>query len=202
MEPQPSQAARRWPARLVGVLWPLALAGAVALAVAESRTDSPDARADRGAAIVKLPASPPRLVQPAAPAGPRRVRVPDVTGFGARLADRALARRHLEVLHAGRESLLPEGTVLDQRPGAGERARRGARVRLGLAVAATGRMPHAIGHDVVRATSDLWAVGLNVRFAYRRVEAPVREGTVLEQSPPTGYGVRPGQRVWLLVARR
>ena len=185
--------------------WPLALAGAVALAVAESRTDGPDARAD-DAGRTKSPAAlaptPPRLVTPRSGAKRKRVRVPDVVGFRARRAERAVERKDLVVMDIERESQLPPGTVVDQRPRAGKRAWRGARVRLYLAVPASVRMPEVIGRDVVRAASDLWAVGLKVKFAYRGVSAPERDGTVLEQSPPTGYEVHPGDRVWLLVARR
>lgn len=186
------------------MLWPLALAGAVALAIAESRTESPDARADRGRAESPAPSPSklPRLVEPRRRSKPKRVRVPDVTGFRARMAERALTRRDLEIMGIGRESLLPAGTVVDQSPRSGKRVKRGARVRLYLASPATGTMPRVIGDDVVRAASDLWAVGLEVEFEYRRVRAPERDGTVLEQSPPTGHDVRPGQRVWLLVARR
>src|SRR6185312_669904 len=194
--------ARRWPVRLVAVLWPLALAGAVALAIVESRSDGPAARADapREAPALPRPAVS-HLVKPKA-GKPRHVRVPDVVGFRPKMAKRALGRRDLDVMAFGRESLLPSGTVVDQSPQPGKRVRRGRKVRLYLAISASGRMPEVIGHDVARAASDLWAVGLQVKFAYRRVHAPERDGTVLAQSPPSGTDVHDGEAVWLLIARR
>jgi hypothetical protein len=200
--------ARRWPGRLLGIAWPLALAGAVLLAIAGSRGEGEHARADQGRKA-EPPAVPrsklPSLVKPPAhqtrPKRPR-VRVPDVRGFRPRTAERALARRDLEMMAFGRESLLPSGTVVEQSPRAGRRVRPGRSIRVSIAIQPTGRVPEVTGHDVVGAAADLWALGLDVKFAYRRVRAPQRDGKVLAQSPPTGTRLRDGEVVWLLVARR
>jgi beta-lactam-binding protein with PASTA domain len=243
-------------ARLVGALWPLALAAAVLIAFAGARSQRVDAqasgigpvhgfapplttvpevaglpigrararltraglsvkvrrrrapRAPRGTVVASEPPAPTRLprgstVLLTVSSGPPLRRAPAVQGYQVHIAQRELARDGYAAAVVVRESRFPTGTVVRQSPEPGAWVRPGSTISLFVAIPSTRlALARVVGRDMVDAARELWSLGLEVRFAYRRVRPPVPDGEVLAQSPRPGTSVRRGSRVRLVIARR
>jgi serine/threonine-protein kinase len=125
--------------------------------------------------------------------GPRRVTVPPVEGQSARTARIALEQAGVPVARVVEiEDAAAEGTVLLQRPPAGE-----ADVSAGGASLLVSRgpggasyvMPDLIGRDAGAVIAALQAAGLKVSDVRYRTYPGVQPGIVLRQSPPAGHPV-------------
>jgi beta-lactam-binding protein with PASTA domain len=124
--------------------------------------------------------------------GPRRVRVPAVEGDSARSARIALEQSGVPVARVVEiEDAAPEGTVLVQRPPAGE-----ADVSLGASLlvslgpsGASYVMPDLIGREAAFAVAALQSAGLKVGDVRYRSYPGVAPGIVLRQNPPAGHRV-------------
>jgi beta-lactam-binding protein with PASTA domain len=138
--------------------------------------------------------------------GPRRVSVPAVEGESIRTARSALEQagvpvaRVVEVIDAA-----PEGTVLVQRPPAGE-ADLSAAGGASLLVSRGSRdvsyvMPDLIGRDARAVLAALERVGLKVADVRYRSYPGVAPGIVLRQSPAAGQRVSPRAALSLDVSR-
>jgi len=127
--------------------------------------------------------------------GPRRVSVPTVEGQSARTARIALEQSGVPVDHVIEvEDGAAEGTVLVQRPPAGEAdiSEGGASLLVSRGLGgASYVMPDLIGRDAAAALKALEAAGLKVSDVRYRTYPGVAPGIVLRQSPPAGHPVSP-----------
>ena len=133
-------------------------------------------------------------------AAPVTVRVPNLLGRGERAArarlDRAELRRGRTSTEESRE---PEGTVIDQEPGAGGRAPVGSAVDLVLATPVTARIPDLLGLDEA-AVETLLASRELVPGIVERQTSDRTPGTVLAQEPVAGTRVVLGTAVAFVLA--
>jgi beta-lactam-binding protein with PASTA domain len=138
-------------------------------------------------------------VEIAVSTGPVLVVVPDVRGQpeqeAVQAVERARLRAEVRRIFAGAE----EGSVVDQSPGAGGRARTGSVVELAVSkgrnVAA---VPHVVGLPEERAVATLRSAGFEARIF--DVPSAEDEGTVVGQAPAEGVEARRGSRVRINVS--
>lgn len=115
-----------------------------------------------------------------------RVRVPNVVGASLSTAQDRLESEGFEVTVSRRESDKPVDTVIAQRPGAGETAPDGARVRITVSSGVgTGTVPQVEGETLEVARDRLETAGFRTRVRKQDSEE-VDEGTVIQTSPPGG----------------
>jgi serine/threonine-protein kinase len=115
-----------------------------------------------------------------------RVRVPNVVGASLSTAQDRLESEGFEVTVSRRESDKPVDTVIAQRPGAGETAESGARVRITVSSGVgTGTVPQVEGETLEVARDRLETAGFRTRVRKQDSEE-VDEGTVIQTSPPGG----------------
>jgi serine/threonine-protein kinase len=137
--------------------------------------------------------------------GPRRVTVPPVEGTTARTARIALEQAGVPVARLVEiEDASPEGTVLAQRPPAGEVDLSDAGAALLVSRGPGGVsfvMPDLIGRDAAVVLGSLRAAGLKVTDVRYRSYPGVAPGIVLRQDPPAGHRVSPRTSVALDVSK-
>ena len=164
-----------------------------------------DAKKPKGTVIAQAPKAHEEVVQGtivtlAVSKGPPRVVVPKLVGLAAADAVKQLQEKGLGVQLQQQAAQAAPGTVVDQDPKPGRRAKPGTRVVLAVAKgAAAVVVPDVTGHSQQDATHDLQRAGLNVTVA--QVSSPQPAGTVLAQSPPAGAKVQQGSSVRINVAR-
>jgi serine/threonine-protein kinase len=137
--------------------------------------------------------------------GPQRIRVPAVVGQSLRGARLAFEQAQLPVEHVVEvNDAAPEGTVVVQRPPAGETDEVAGGVALLVSRGPTGGdyvMPDLIGRDAERIVAGLRGAGLKVADVRYRGYAGVAPGIVLRQVPPAGQRVRRSDPIILDVSR-
>jgi serine/threonine-protein kinase len=139
-------------------------------------------------------------------AGVETVSVPDVEGMSGDGALRTLREAGLRGHETRVESDEPAGTVVRQRPAAGEQVERGTLVRIHVAEERrettpepeTVRVPRLVGLTIAEARAG--ARSSKLRVSERSVESPQPPGTVVGQSPRPGAEVRVGSTVVLRVS--
>lgn len=115
-----------------------------------------------------------------------RVRVPNVVGASLSTAQDRLEAEGFEVTVSRRESDKPVDTVIAQRPGAGETAEKGARVRITVSSGVgTATVPQTEGETLEVARDRLETAGFRTRVR-RQDSEEIDAGTVIETSPPGG----------------
>jgi serine/threonine-protein kinase len=132
-------------------------------------------------------------------AGQAQVKVPDVTGLKVDAAKTQLTAAGLTPQVQEVPSNKPKGTVVSQKPPAGESVPKGGDVFLtvskGQELVA---VPTLQGQTVENATSQLASVGLVARVV--RVASPEKAGTVIAQDPAPGQKVKSGSAVRINVS--
>jgi len=125
--------------------------------------------------------------------GPRRVRVPRVEGESVRTARSALEQAGVPVAHVIEvQDPAPEGTVLEQRPPAGEAdlGEEGASLLVSRGLRdASYVMPDLIGREAREVLAVLERAGLKVADVRYRSYPGAPAGIVLRQSPAAGERV-------------
>jgi serine/threonine-protein kinase len=137
--------------------------------------------------------------------GPRRVSVPPVEGDSARTARIALEQSGVPVARVVEiEDRAAEGTVLAQRPPAGEADLSQGGASLLVSSGAGGAsyvMPDIIGREATGVLAALQAAGFKVSDVRYRTYPGVAPGIVLRQSPPAGHPVSPRAALSLEVSK-
>ncbi len=137
--------------------------------------------------------------------GPQRIRVPDVLGQSLRSARLSFEQAQLPVEHVVEvHDPAPEGTVIVQRPPAGEADAVAGGVALLVSRGPAGGdyvMPDLIGRDAGRIIEALRRAGLKVADVRYRSYAGVAPGIVLRQVPAAGARVRRSDPVSLDVSK-
>jgi serine/threonine-protein kinase len=124
--------------------------------------------------------------------GPHRISVPPVEGESVRTARIALEQAGVPVAHVVEiEDAAPEGTVIVQRPAAGESEdAAGASLLVSRGPGAADYvMPDLIGREARVVVAALQAAGLKVAEVRYRSYPGVAPGIVLRQLPPAGHRV-------------
>ena len=156
--------------------------------VAERRVPSDSVRIDR--VITQSPsgnsqAERGQTVTIEVSSGPAKAAVPDVVGKSVDDARTALERAGFRVSVVTREDEERDpGTVLEQTPGAGASAQRGAAVTIVVAEETKQvDVPRVVGRSKDEATAVLSRRGLNVVVEQTPVDSPDEDSVVLSQSP-------------------
>lgn len=132
--------------------------------------------------------------------GAEGVRVPKLVGLAAADAVRQLQAKGLGVRLQQTSAQAAPGTVVEQSPQPGKRAKRGAPVTIAVAKgAAAVVVPDVRGQSETDAVQSLEQRGLNVNVAKVASQQPA--GTVVAQSPQPGAKVQQGGTVRINVAR-
>jgi serine/threonine-protein kinase len=128
------------------------------------------------------------------------VTVPNVVGQPRQEAVARIDRSGLAARVVSRPSgNAPPGTVFAEAPGAGSRVAGKTVVTLSVSAPASVTVPGVVGQRLARATAEMRALGLSVRFA--GVLSDKARGTVLGQRPAPGAKVAKGSTVVLRVSR-
>ena len=149
--------------------------------------------------------------------GTGRVQVPDVVGRTAAEAGSILRRAGLGTPNVVVvPSQAPENEVVAQNPAAGTEARRGARIRINVSrgdeattnptpttTPAPGgaELPDVVGTTEQEAVQALEDAGATVEVRDQDVTDPAEDGIVLEQDPPAGATIEPGDTATIVVGR-
>jgi beta-lactam-binding protein with PASTA domain/predicted Ser/Thr protein kinase len=130
--------------------------------------------------------------------GTNQVEVPDVTGLDDQAALAALQSAGLSGVLVQRDSTEPEGTVLNQSPGAGKLVARGSQVTI---FASTGAItvPDVIGQARKTAVTALKKAGFTVAVTEEDTDDPAQVGRVISEFPPGGSRGRRGDTVTISV---
>lgn len=135
--------------------------------------------------------------------GPRRIPVPDVSGF-----ENSFARRLIEAagLTVGRvetvQTAVPRNVVVNTRPAPGATLLPGAELTLVVSVGApTISVPDLAGLTREEAADTLDASGLVLGDYYRQTSSLYPAGTIIEQRPAAGTLIAPGTAVNVIIAR-
>ncbi|CAL9472250.1 Serine_threonine-protein kinase PknB [Streptomyces sp. enrichment culture] len=133
--------------------------------------------------------------------GPSEVEVPDVVGETADDAEQELKDAGFEVKRETEVSEQPAGTVTEQDPASGEKAKPGATVTITVAREdERPTVPPVVGQDFESAKSQLENLG----FVVERAEQENGEkppNTVLQQSLPANQKAEAGSTITLIVAK-
>lgn len=166
-----------------------------------------DAKKPKGIVLAQAPKADKQVVQGTivtlvVSKGAAGVQVPKLVGLAAADAVKQLQSRGLSATlqQAPAQGAAP-GTVVQQSPQPGKRAKKGTPVVLSIAKgAAAVVVPDVTGHSQQDAQHDLQGRGLNTTVV--QVASAQPSGTVVAQSPPAGSKVQQGATVRLNVARQ
>jgi eukaryotic-like serine/threonine-protein kinase len=130
--------------------------------------------------------------------GTNQVEVPDVTGRDDQAALAALQNAGLSGVLVQRDSTDPEGTVLNQSPGAGKLVPRGSQVTI---FASTGAItvPDVVGQERKTAVNALKKAGFTAAVTEENTDDPTQVGRVISEFPPGGSRGRRGDTVTISV---
>lgn len=166
-----------------------------------------DAKKPKGIVLAQAPKAEKQVVQGTVVTlvvskGAAGVQVPKLVGLAAADAVKQLQSRGLSAtLRQTPAQGAAPGTVVQQSPQAGKRAKKGTPVVLSVAKgAAAVVLPDETGHSQQDAEHDLQGRGLNTRVV--EVASSQPSGTVVAQNPPAGSKVQQGSTVRLNVARK
>jgi resuscitation-promoting factor RpfB len=121
-----------------------------------------------------------------------KTKVPKLEGLQLAKAQKVAARANLEVSYERKYSHEPAGSVIRQRPTAGERLEEGSKVELVIAKAFP-VVPNVVGLSLIQAQRALRKAGFEARVVKSGTSGT--PGTVTGQNPDAGTEARPGIKV-------
>ncbi len=143
-----------------------------------------------------------QVAKPREPSQPQTLDVPRLTGLDVADARTRLRDLGLRSTVTRIDSNRPEGTIVDQDPGAGTAVERGGTVALTVSSGpAAVPVPDVVGLDEESARAQLESAGFEVRTIDEPTDDPTSDGVVVGQSPGPGAQRRPGSVVTLRIAR-
>jgi eukaryotic-like serine/threonine-protein kinase len=133
---------------------------------------------------------------------PQTVQVPNVVGLQQAPAQRRLHAAGLRSRVGYVSSQKPSGQVVAQKPAAGSRLSKGARVQLSVSLGpstTTAPVPDVIGQDQQTATSMLHSAGFQVQLIMVPPPDPSQSGSVVDEAPSGGTRAPKGSTVTIYV---
>jgi eukaryotic-like serine/threonine-protein kinase len=127
--------------------------------------------------------------------------VPDVTGQTQQDAVAALKERGLYAVFQEKASTEPEGTVIGQSPGAGQKIGQGSSITLFVSNGKVKEVPDVTGLSQVDAETQIADAGFKPTVRQRPTDQPDEDGTVLSQSPAGGANRKEGSTVTLTIGK-
>jgi eukaryotic-like serine/threonine-protein kinase len=135
--------------------------------------------------------------------GPKLAKVPVLVGSQRRLAVQQIRGRGLTPSVSEQEDSSPAGEVISQSPSAGTEVEPGSTVSI---VVSSGEeqptVPNVIGRERSEAVEAVRAAGLTPTVEEEETEVPGKVGRVLDQFPPPGSELKPGDTVTITVGKR
>jgi len=135
--------------------------------------------------------------------GPKLAKVPVLVGSQRRLAVQQIRGRGLTPSVSEEEDSSPAGEVISQSPSAGTEVEPGSTVSI---VVSSGEeqptVPNTIGRLRAEAVEAIRGAGLTPSVEEEETEVPGKAGRVLDQFPPPGSELKPGDTVTITVGKR
>jgi beta-lactam-binding protein with PASTA domain/predicted Ser/Thr protein kinase len=136
-------------------------------------------------------------------AGPKRAKVPVLVGSQRRLAVQQIRGRGLTPSVSEEESGSPAGEVIGQSPSAGSEVEAGSTVAI---VVSSGKeqakVPNVVGKLRSEAVQTVREAGLSPTVEEEETEVEGKIGRAIDQFPPFGSEVEPGETVTIVVGKR
>jgi beta-lactam-binding protein with PASTA domain len=134
--------------------------------------------------------------------GPKLARVPSVIGEQQDAADTAIRDARLIPDFENRDSDAPAGQVIAQDPAGGSTVRKHTAVTIVVSNGpAPASVPNVVGESLDAAKANLKAARLSVRIVKQATTDPNEDGQVLDQAPPAGTRLSPGEFVTIFVGK-
>jgi serine/threonine-protein kinase len=136
-------------------------------------------------------------------AGPKRAKVPVLVGSQRRLAVQQIRGRGLTPSVSEEESDSPAGEVISQSPSAGSEVEAGSTVAI---VVSSGKqqakVPNVVGKLRSEAVEAVRGAGLSPTVEEEETEVEGKIGRAIDQFPPFGSELEPGETVTIVVGKR
>jgi len=136
-------------------------------------------------------------------AGPKRAKVPVLVGSQRRLAVQQIRGRGLNPSVSEEEGDSPAGEVISQSPSAGSEVEAGSTVAI---VVSSGKqqakVPNVVGKLRSEAVQAVRDAGLSPTVEEEETEVEGKVGRAIDQFPPFGSEVEPGDTVTIVVGKR
>jgi eukaryotic-like serine/threonine-protein kinase len=136
-------------------------------------------------------------------AGPKRAKVPVLVGSQRRLAVQQIRGRGLTPSVSEEESDSPAGEVIAQSPSAGSEVEAGSAVAI---VVSSGKqqakVPNVVGKLRAEAVQAVREAGLSPTVEEEETEVEGKVGRAIDQFPPFGSELEPGETVTIVVGKR
>jgi serine/threonine-protein kinase len=134
--------------------------------------------------------------------GPKLAQVPSVIGEQQDAADTQMRDAGLIPDFENRDSDAPAGQVIAQDPAGGSTVRKHTAVTVVVSNGpAPATVPNVVGESQDAAKADLKAARLSVRIVKQATTDPNEDGQVLDQAPPAGTRLSPGEFVTVFVGK-
>jgi eukaryotic-like serine/threonine-protein kinase len=135
--------------------------------------------------------------------GPKLVKVPVVVGTQRRVAVQQIRGRGLTPSVSEEESATPAGEVIGQSPSAGSEAEPGATVSIVVSAGKEqAQVPNVIGKLREEAVRAMREAGLQPSVEEEETEVPSQVGRAVDQFPPPGSELEPGEAVTIVVGKQ
>jgi serine/threonine-protein kinase len=136
-------------------------------------------------------------------AGPKLAKVPVLVGSQRRLAVQQIRGRGLTPSVSEEESSSPAGEVVSQSPSAGSEVEPGSTVTIVVSAGKQqAKVPNVIGKLRAEAVQAIRDAGLSPTVEEEETEVPGKVGRAIDQFPPPGSELEPGEAVTVVVGKQ